>query len=490
MLFFIVINFFFYGILFESIILNYFGISYLAWAGVEDLVLGTVRYGGVVLGISLLVWMAYSLLLGLFLGFSLLGRVILNLRGENLPFRTRLAIIAYSLVIFLFNILRLIFLPLPTTIRRKSEKFLSQRERFALGLRRLRPASGATTPPPGLPARTAWHYFSRFALLQQFGRHRFFALAMIMVLSSIGLLTVAANKAGNTLTCLQETAAPSAGGTLALPSGMTQYSDCPGLAASPAASGGHMANLFSVVPGLLDFPLVRVDGPSPAGWMIYLRTTSRYTLFFDPAGHKPVVLPGALALNLWPAEPAPPKDRSAPVLAPAPSSQSEPAVVDTPSPLQRLLQELANLKRPAPETPPAQVPAQAAPFGYDSYTEIQADQIKDRNIPVGCLATPPSLVSRFQKDSHILSSPVDQQALIDHATKLAARPDAAVLVFGFADPSGRRGYNSYLSLKRAEHIRKWLVKLGVDNSRIMTLGLGENRSRFLPERRTEIRLCS
>ena len=55
------------------------------------------------------------------------------------------------------------------------------------------------------------------------------------------------------------------------------------------------------------------------------------------------------------------------------------------------------------------------------------------------------------------------------------KPNIAILIEGHTDNVGREEYNDYLSLKRAESVKNYLVEKGVDPIRIQTKGYGEQR---------------
>ena len=77
-------------------------------------------------------------------------------------------------------------------------------------------------------------------------------------------------------------------------------------------------------------------------------------------------------------------------------------------------------------------------------------------------------------------------------------PDARISLVGYTDSRGRETYNQGLSEKRAEAVKDYLVKHGVDGARIQTSGRGEadpvgdnatEKGRF-ENRRTEVLMLS
>jgi OmpA-OmpF porin, OOP family len=67
----------------------------------------------------------------------------------------------------------------------------------------------------------------------------------------------------------------------------------------------------------------------------------------------------------------------------------------------------------------------------------------------------------------------DSMALIEEAaTMLNAHGNLGVVVEGHSDSKGTLQYNQKLSLRRAAAVRDQLVKLGVDQGRIVVIGKG------------------
>ena len=67
----------------------------------------------------------------------------------------------------------------------------------------------------------------------------------------------------------------------------------------------------------------------------------------------------------------------------------------------------------------------------------------------------------------------DSIALIEEAAaKLKEDGNLGVVVEGHSDSKGSPEYNQKLSLRRAEAVRDYLVRLGVDRGRIVVIGKG------------------
>ncbi|MEE2665833.1 MAG: OmpA family protein [Myxococcota bacterium] len=61
--------------------------------------------------------------------------------------------------------------------------------------------------------------------------------------------------------------------------------------------------------------------------------------------------------------------------------------------------------------------------------------------------------------------------------ELERHPDIAIRVIGHADSTGEPGYNAWLSERRAESVRGFLVEAGIDSDRIAIEAIGDSRPR-------------
>lgn len=80
--------------------------------------------------------------------------------------------------------------------------------------------------------------------------------------------------------------------------------------------------------------------------------------------------------------------------------------------------------------------------------------------------------AHFDFDSAKLKSSAAEklQPVVDFANKY---PDAGIEIHGHTDSVGADAYNQKLSERRAESVKAYLVKQGMDASRITTQGFGE-----------------
>lgn len=83
-----------------------------------------------------------------------------------------------------------------------------------------------------------------------------------------------------------------------------------------------------------------------------------------------------------------------------------------------------------------------------------------------------SATSTFAFDSAVLS-PASKNGLDEIVKRLKSNPNEKIRVFGYTDSVGSEAYNIALSQKRADAVKAYLVKEGIDGARIVTKGFGE-----------------
>ena len=118
---------------------------------------------------------------------------------------------------------------------------------------------------------------------------------------------------------------------------------------------------------------------------------------------------------------------------------------------------------PTSTAPAASMPATAANAGKDARSNADED--------AEALAAAPVY---FSLDSATLT-PEDQDRLERLAQALRQRPGARVTVSGHTCELGTTEYNLALGQRRADMVRTYLVRLGVEPQRISVLSYGEER---------------
>lgn len=77
----------------------------------------------------------------------------------------------------------------------------------------------------------------------------------------------------------------------------------------------------------------------------------------------------------------------------------------------------------------------------------------------------------FDFDKAVLKGDLSKLTAI--ADKLNADPQLVANIVGHTDSIGKKSYNQTLGLKRANAVKRWLVKQGIDSKRIITSSKGE-----------------
>ena len=80
----------------------------------------------------------------------------------------------------------------------------------------------------------------------------------------------------------------------------------------------------------------------------------------------------------------------------------------------------------------------------------------------------------FEYDSHTLNSRA-LSTLVDQSRWLESKSKSCVVIEGHADERGTREYNLALGERRANVVKKELVKLGIESTRISTKSFGKEQ---------------
>lgn len=81
----------------------------------------------------------------------------------------------------------------------------------------------------------------------------------------------------------------------------------------------------------------------------------------------------------------------------------------------------------------------------------------------------------FETDEYTLRNKSDIEALLKIATYMKNNPSISVVVEGHCDERASASYNMALGMKRANYVRSFLVKQGVDLNRIYTVSRGKEQ---------------
>lgn len=112
---------------------------------------------------------------------------------------------------------------------------------------------------------------------------------------------------------------------------------------------------------------------------------------------------------------------------------------------------------------------------------------------VVCQGVPDLPAVYFERGKWKLDTDKYARELFTIAKTLKENPDLVIDIYGYADHTGGEEINKKITEKRAEALKKWLVKVGIEKERLNTYGLGkdmtiERELRFTEKaRRSEIR---
>lgn len=130
------------------------------------------------------------------------------------------------------------------------------------------------------------------------------------------------------------------------------------------------------------------------------------------------------------------------------------------------------VEQPAPPPPPPPAPAPApAPVPPPVLTE---DEIFANKSLEALNAEQPLAHVSYELDSYTLSDTA-RAALDTNAAWLRRWPSTRVTIEGHADSRGTNEYNLALGDRRAASAREYLVTLGIDAGRILTVSRGEEQ---------------
>jgi peptidoglycan-associated lipoprotein len=81
----------------------------------------------------------------------------------------------------------------------------------------------------------------------------------------------------------------------------------------------------------------------------------------------------------------------------------------------------------------------------------------------------------FETDSHVLHDRAEVAALTKLAAHLKKNPNLYLVIEGHTDQRASASYNMALGMRRANYVRSFLVKNGVDLNRIYTVSRGKEQ---------------
>lgn len=479
------VYFFFFGLFFNTAIFGVFDINYLKYAGLEDLFLDMLRFGGVVTLILLVVWICYAILLFLFCGLALIFRMVKSTGQSKLGFFDRLKIIGLSLMVFMFNILLLLVVLFPKRNRRKPSTISIKREKFARTLQDLRTRPGGLIE--GRPFLNAQDIFQEYLYLKSAGNHRFFMSILLLFIVSVGVTYYAGGKAEYARACtLMQNPSSDTGNQVSLPfPAFILAENCQITAPKSVQQQGLTSTFIGAITGFFNFTPVLVQASQKQVFLLHLATTSRFDLFFNGQDGRSLVLPRGTLTFLDDEQDNSSYSSAISTLVNQFSKlekklfASNRTLFGLGKDLQKTNEELTRLNQNDTAQPPLN----------PSQTTDENTVFAVRTVPASCWQKEPIQMVTFSKGSHVITDATALDSLIQLSLAYRRKPDISLVIFGYADPDGAAAMNQRLSQRRANHVTHLLEKLGINRLRLIPRGLGEDDNSQNQQRRVEIRVC-
>ncbi len=472
--------FFFFGLLFETAIFGVFGINYLKYAGIEDLFLNMLRFGGMVTLFIGLIWIIYAVLLSIVFSIILIVRMIKSTGNSKLGIANRLKIIGLSFSVFCLNLLLMLVVLFPKHNRKRADKMLLKREN---SLRSLFEIKGkALKPKEGKPLVTANSVFQNFLYFKNAGNHRFFISILLLLVVSLGMTYHAGSKAEYARACsLMQSGHNSTKQKSHMPfPAFILEEPCMLSSVDEKESGASLTGKFiKSITHFFDFTPVIIQAWDGQVTLLHLATTSRFDLFFNGRDGRALALPKG-TLSLIAPEKADRKPGQTTTQLEKQFSLLEQQMSDSNKRLFGLGSDLKQANRKLTELSHSQQKARE---------DQQFPSPSQLDIPQSCLRNSPAVFLEFIKGSAVITDAEILDQLVRLSVQFRRDDKNKLVITGYADPSGAKEYNLSISLKRAQHVAQLLEKLGVKRHRLVPVGLGENESMRFPQRRVEIRTC-
>ncbi|MEH6405011.1 MAG: OmpA family protein [Sneathiella sp.] len=464
--------FFFFGLFFNTVVFGVFDINYLKFAGIEDLFLNMLRFGGMIGLILIFLWCIYVIVVSVIFCVLLVIQMIRSTRKSELSFVERLKIIGLSLTIFTFNIAQLFVVLFPARNKALPKAVNTKRENFSKSLFNLKSKSGKSRA--GKPILTARETFQDYLYFRSAGNHRFFMTILLLFGISIGITYHAGSQAERARDCNLIQSENRTNGVAGLPTGsLIVNHPCNAQGGFERTGEQSLSRTFiSALTGFFNFTPVELQTASGKIPLLHLASTSRFDLFFNLESANSIVVPRNSTNNQ--ADLKSKEDRLEQKLNLLNSKITDNAK-------KRYLLQLA-LKR-TDETV-------AKMSTRDLKRRKSEDAPRNDIFSSACWDQSPSHIISFNSSSRRITDASSIELISKIAKKYRDKAGKGLIIAGYADPSGPESYNLNISNARAQQVRKMFENLGIPSHRIIAFGMGENDSLIRPMRRIEIKICS
>ncbi|WP_169545051.1 OmpA family protein [Sneathiella aquimaris] len=479
--------FFFFGLVFNTAIFSIFDINYLTFAGIEDLFLNMLRFGGLTTLSLIILWVGYCTLLFVLFSLLLVYQMIKATMSDALSVTERLKLIGLSIAVFFLNSLVMLVVRFPARNRWHLNSMSERREAFARSLFNLKDKSKPIEI--ARPVKASRTLFQQFLIFRNLGNHRFFATLVVLFLVTAWTTYNAGSEALYARACaLSLSADPSSRQSSPFPfPALILEEDCrmaDGNASSVPPEKTDVSLTRQFITGLTrvfhytPVTLKAIDGQIR---LLHLASTARFDLFFNGESGRSLAVPrGALQplysdqKNQRPTQSVAIMERNIQRLE-RQIDQSNKALFGLDQIMKKTSQEIKILSLQRDTLP-----------GHQNDLSISQ---KNSSIPQHCWETKPEFVIPFVSGSYN----VENAGLVESLSRLVSRyktdREKSLIVTGYADPSGGLALNLRISEKRARSVSQLIEQMGLDKHRLFPVGMGISESSHLPPRRVEIRGC-
>jgi len=494
--------FFIFGLLFDTLVYGVFELNYLKYAGLSDFFVSMFRTGGMLTVVVIKIWVAFSVLLALLFSIILVIHMIIQTSHRHLRAGHRLKIVTLSLGIFVLNFLHMFVFILPERNRKDPSHILIGREHMARSLKHQKQiAAQAFDEKPRAAALTYYQLFLSFC---SFKNHRFSATLILMVLISTLSIYHAGEKAKETRNCVIDAVNNNTITTVtssALYPGLNIANLCKASDEKPLEDVNLFLSYARTIGEFFTFPVVFFDVLSKGKPIIFIGSTERFELFFNGETRMPFAVPVQSLPALFPP-------------APEISFTKNPEFTVLKNTVQNNSQRVASLAKKIAKRPVlsssvlkhkiarieecanrSRSKLHRLKLGLDkvSYELFQMEKNSNNriaaSIPKGCWNREPHLILSFDVGAEKISSVFTINKIKNLAADLTKSERQVVVISGFSDPTGPQRDNDSLSRRRANEVKSLMLRAGLKEKTIYSVGHGENFSEILPRRRVEIRNC-
>ncbi|MBO6827852.1 MAG: OmpA family protein [Sneathiella sp.] len=455
--------FFLFALILKTVTFSSFDLNYMEYAGLEDLILQTIRVGAFISLSLILLWLMYAVLLAFVFVGILSYRLFQNTKSGKLPPKNRLRIIGLGIAVFLTNFLIRIVSLIPALQSRHGDRISTHRDNLASAIYDIKSLSDEERA--ARPIRTAREIFADYIYFRSFGHHRFLLSTLLLCLLSAVLLISASRHAAEYKHCAEDPYFQMSDQEFTPKTGFLLNQGCE---QARHAVAGYVMDIHPIATNL--------SGINAR--LLHLATTSRFHILYDGSLKESILVPKG---SLFTAAAEDIKNLQGNVQTIEGSVAALSHKVDKSL---SLVTEIKSLLRDS-----VALNQQQTNRLSEIANNTPAATPAPPHISETCLKQAPVQIVAFDLGSSKVEGIYLLKQLELLSRHLKKKPNLKIVLAGFADISGNTVFNNKLSRLRAQRVAEKLEQYGVEISRLVQVGMGENQTTDYPARRVEIRVC-